>query len=83
MLTVPHVYQLLLKIGTGSSWKDALLEVLPKKKLNEGIKTEDKIDEGQPEDDPKDDPEDTPEDAPEENTGGKSEYESKESPEDS
>ena len=40
---MPHVYQLLLKIGTGSSWKDALLEVLPKKKLNEGIKTEDKI----------------------------------------
>ena len=40
---MPHVYQLLLKIGTGSSWKDALLEVLPKKKLNEGIKTEDKL----------------------------------------
>ena len=70
MLTVPHVYQLLLKIGTGSSWKDALLEVLPKKKLNEGIKTEDKIDEGKPEDDPEDAPEDTPEDAPDENTGG-------------
>ena len=72
---MPHVYQLLLKIGTGSSWKDALLEVLPKKKLNEGIKTEDKIDESKSEDDPVD--------TPEENTGGKSEYESKESSEES
>lgn len=36
VLTVPHVYQLLLKVGTGSSWRDALLEVLPQKKLNEG-----------------------------------------------
>ena len=75
MLTVPHVYQLLLKIGTGSSWKDALLEVLPKKKLNEGIKTEDKIDESKSEDDP--------EDTPEENTGGKSENKLEESPEES
>ena len=75
MLTVPHVYQLLLKIGTGSSWKDALLEVLPKKKLNEGIKTEDKIDESKSEDDP--------EDTPEENTRGKSENKLEESPEES
>ena len=75
MLTVPHVYQLLLKIGTGSSWKDALLEVLPKKKLNEGIKTEDKIDESIPGD--------TPEDTHDEKTDKKLENKSKESPEDS
>ena len=37
---MPHVYNLLIKIGTGSNWKDALLEVLPKKKLNEGITEE-------------------------------------------
>ena len=80
MLTVPHVYQLLLKIGTGSSWKDALLEVLPKKKLNEGIKTVEGQSEGDPESGPGNhDPDNTLD----ENTEGKSENESEESPENS
>ena len=33
VLTVPHVYQLLLKRGTGSSWKEALKSTLSKKKI--------------------------------------------------
>ena len=64
---MPHVYQLLLKVGTGSSWKDALLEVLPKKKLNEGIKTEDKIE------DKNEDAEDTAVDHPEDDREAESE----------
>ena len=78
VLTVPHVYQLLLKIGTGSSWKDALLEVLPKKKLNEGIKTV----EGQSESESGPGNHD-PDNTPDEKTEGKSENESEESPENS
>ena len=80
MLTVPHVYQLLLKIGTGSSWKDSLLEVLPKKKLNEGIKTVEGQSEGDPESGPGNhDPDNTPDEKAE----GKSENESEKSPENS
>jgi len=33
VLTVPHVYQLLLKRGQGQSWKDALKSTLSKKKI--------------------------------------------------
>jgi len=70
VLTVPHVYQLLLKVGTGSNWKDALLEVLPKKKLNEGNenKTEDKH-EDKHEDNCEDNCKDSPEGNPREKTG--------------
>ena len=71
---MPHVYQLLLKIGTGSSWKDALLEVLPKKKLNEGIKTEDKLEEKN------ENPENHHEDDCEDDDEAKSEDKSEEKP---
>ena len=33
VLTVPHVYQLLLKRGQGQSWKEALKSTLSKKKI--------------------------------------------------
>ena len=76
---MPHVYQLLLKIGTGSSWKDALLEVLPKKKLNEGIKTEDKLEDKN--EDAEDPAVDHPEDDREAESEEKPETELEERPE--
>ena len=33
VLTVPHVYQLLLKRGQGQTWKEALKSTLSKKKI--------------------------------------------------